>query len=139
MQYNPSAPRSPRSDMPATSRRLALVAGAGLMLLGACAQEVNPGSPMFWPFNVLTTASADPAEQQRRGAVELAVKTGFPSILDEIAAGTGPNLEAALNAARVPMTDRPARVLQLQGDLGLYNDNPGALVTSLLIYGSPAG
>jgi hypothetical protein len=126
---HPPFPRPPRLA-------LALCALAGL---AGCTDGVNPASPAFWPFNILTTASTDPAEQQRRGAVELAVKSGFPAILNEINAGSGPNLQAALDAARVPQQDRSARILQLQGDLPLYSDNPGALVTSLLIYGSAAG
>ncbi len=79
---------------------------------------------------------ADPVAAQRRGAVEVAVKGGFPAILEEIEAGTGPNLLRAFDAAGVPPADRPARVVQLRGDLGLFEANPGALVTAILIYGA---
>ncbi|MCC5974276.1 MAG: hypothetical protein JJT81_09510 [Rubellimicrobium sp.] len=104
-------------------------------MLSGCAQPVDPANPRLWPFNILATASADPAEQQRRGAVELAVKAGFPAILADIEAGGGARLTAAFDAARVPPQDRAARTLQLQGDLPIYADTPGALVTALLIYG----
>ena len=94
-----------------------------LLALSACTQGLNVG------------ALVDPAEAQRRGAVEVAVKSAHPTILDEIEAGSGPNLIRAFDAAGVPSQDRPARVLQLRGDLGLYAANPGALVTALMLYG----
>jgi hypothetical protein len=96
------------------------------LLLASCAPGLD--------FAGLT----NPASAQRRGAVELAVKGDFPAILDEIEAGAGPNLLNAFDAAGVPAGDRPARVVQLRGDLGLYQANPGALVTALLLFGSPA-
>jgi hypothetical protein len=80
-------------------------------------------------------AAIDPVQAQRRGAVELAVKGGYPAILDEIEAGTGPNLWRAFDAAGVPISDRSARTTQLQGDLGLFEANPGALVAAILLYG----
>ena len=76
-----------------------------------------------------------PADAERRGAVEVAVKSAYPGILNEIEAGAGPNLQAALDAAGVPPGDRPARLIQLRGDLALYEANPGALVAALLLYG----
>lgn len=80
-------------------------------------------------------AFLDPGQGQRRGAVELAVKSAFPAILDEIDAGGGPALTRALDAAGVPEGDRSTRLAQLDGDLGLYAANPGALVAALLVYG----
>ena len=94
-----------------------------LLALAACAPSLNVG------------ALVDPAEAQRRGAVEVAVKSAYPGILDEIGAGGGPALSAAMDAAGVPPGDRAARLLQLQGDLGLYASNPGALAATLLLYG----
>lgn len=81
------------------------------------------------------SAIADPAAAQRRGAVELAVKGAFPGILGEIEAGGGPSLSRAMDAAGVPAGDRAARLVQLRGDLRLYEANPGALVSALLLYG----
>mgnify|MGYP004540382017 CR=1 FL=1 len=81
-------------------------------------------------------ALLDPALAQRRGAVEVAVKSAHPGILEEIDAGGGPALSRALDAAGVPPEDRPARLLQLKGDLGLYRANPGALVAALVLYGA---
>ena len=97
---------------------------AALFALAGCSQGLNVG------------ALVNPAESQRRGAVEVVVKSSFPGILDEIEAGAGPNLEEALDAAGVPAEDRPARLIQLRGDLGLYQANPGALVAALTLYGS---
>ena len=96
---------------------------AALFTLSACTGGLNLG------------AVVNPAEAQRRGAVEVAVKGAFPGILDEIEVGAGPNLVRAMDAAGVPPQDRPARVIQLRGDLGLYEANPSALVTALMLYG----
>ncbi len=96
---------------------------AALIALPGCTGGLNLG------------ALVDPADAQRRGAVEVAVKGAYPGILDEIEAGSGPNLIRALDAAGVPPGDRPTRVIQLRGDLGLYEANPGALVTALMLYG----
>lgn len=102
-------------------RRLAL---AALLLAAGCAGGLDVG------------ALVDPAEAQRRGAVELAVKSAHPRILADIDAGGGPAIEAAMDAAGVPPQDRPARLAQMRGDLGLYEANPGALVTALMLYGT---
>ena len=96
---------------------------AALLGLSGCADGLGVG------------ALVNPADAQRRGAVELAVKGAYPAILSEIAAGAGPNLEASFDAAGVPAQDRPARLIQLQGDLRLYEANPGALVAALMLYG----
>jgi hypothetical protein len=101
-------------------RRLAL---ATLLLAAGCAGGLDVG------------ALADPAEAQRRGAVELAVKSTHPGILREIEAGGGPAIAAAMDAAGVPPFDRPARLAQMRGELGLY-EAPGALVATLMLYGS---
>lgn len=94
-----------------------------LVLLSGCTGGLNLG------------AVVDPAESQRRGAVEVAVKSAFPAILGQIEAGAGPDLARAMDAAGVPVAERPTRAVQLRGDLGLYEANPGALVTALLLYG----
>lgn len=80
----------------------------------------------------------DPADAARRGAVEATVKSQHPQILDNIAAGGGPALTAAFDAANVPAPDRPARTTQLQGDLGLYASNPGALTAAIAAWGRRA-
>ena len=71
----------------------------------------------------------------RRAAVELIVKAEHPALLQDIAAGGGPVLTRAFDAAGVPEEDRPTRRFQLNRDLGLYTDNPGALVLALSVYG----
>ena len=94
-----------------------------IALLSACTGGLDLG------------ALVDPVQAQRRGAVEVAVKGAYPGIIEEIEAGGGPSLLRALDEAGVPPQDRPARLVQLRGDLGLYDANPGALVTALLLYG----
>lgn len=77
----------------------------------------------------------DPADADRRAAVELEVKSAFPAILTEIGNGGGPALTRAFDAAGVPDSDRSARIIQLDGDLGLYAENPGALSLAIATYG----
>ncbi|MFZ3584600.1 hypothetical protein ACOI1H_20920 [Loktanella sp. DJP18] len=96
-----------------------------LILLGACTGEN--------PFTGVTSALTAPDNQ--RGAVEVAVKSEFPAIMAQIDAGGGPALTAAFDAAGVPSEDRPARIIQLQRDAGLYDANPGALTQALLVWG----
>lgn len=102
-----------------------------LLLLAAlpgCTEAAFPGLRS----TVLPMTAQD---NTRRGAVEIAVKAEFPALIADISRGGGPALERAFDAAAVPPADRPARRLQLSGDLGLYESNPGALVTSLLLWG----
>jgi hypothetical protein len=107
-----------------------------LILLGACSSEANHlGNPLFWPVNAVQNGINNAAYSQRRGSVEVIVKSEFPAILTDIDAGGGPVLTRAMEAALIPVQDRPTRVLQLQGDMGLYSANPGALVTALMVFG----
>lgn len=113
--------------------RLILALLAALpVTLSACAPGTSPGALPGLRPTLLPTQAQDNA---RRGAVELAVKGAFEPVMSDIAAGGGPALERAFDAAGVPAADRPARRLQLSGDLDLYEANPGALVTSLLLWG----
>lgn len=107
-----------------------------ILALGACTGEANHlGNPLLWPITGLATAAENAAYNQRRGQVEVIVKSNFPAILDDIRAGGGPILSDAMDKAGVPATDRPARITQMQGDLGLYATNPEALVVALMVYG----
>lgn len=105
-----------------------------LLALAACTGGPGGGRLGLGGLNV--SGLVDPAASQRRGAVEVAVKSAFPGILDDIDAGGGQSLSRAFDAAGVPPDDRPARLLQLRGDLGLYRSNPGALVAALMLYGA---
>jgi len=107
-----------------------------LILLAACSGDANHlGNPLLLPISGIGAAFENRAYNARRGEVEVIVKSNYPGILDEIRAGGGPVLTQAMDAARIPTGDRPARVTQMQGDLGLYNGNPGALVVALMVYG----
>jgi len=107
-----------------------------LIILMGCSNAANHiGNPLLLPISGIGTAFENQAYNQRRGRVEVIVKSNYPDILDEIAFGGGPALTNAMDAARIPPSDRAARVTQLQGDLGLYAANPGALVVALMVYG----
>lgn len=107
-----------------------------LCFLAACSGEANHlGNPLMLPLTGLATAASNAVYSQRRGAVEILVKTNHPALIAEINTGSGPVLTQAMDTARIPVEDRPTRIIQLQSDLGLYQANPGALITALMVYG----
>ncbi len=107
-----------------------------LTVLAACSGDANHiGNPLLLPITGLSTAAENATYNQRRGQVEVIVKSNFDQILQDIRNGGGPVLTEAMDTARIPDADRPARVLQMQRDLGLYQANPGALVVALMVYG----
>ncbi len=104
--------------------------------LAACTS--NPDhirSPFTAPIGGPGIAQERPADNQRRGAVEVIVKSNHGAILQDIVNGGGPVLTGAMDTAGIPDADRAARVLQMQRDFGLYQSNPGALVLALMVYG----
>jgi len=107
-----------------------------LAFLAACSGEANHiGNPLLLPFTGLATLAENTVYNERRGRVEVLVKSNHPALIDQINAGSGPILTQAMDTARIPAPDRPARIIQLQSDLGLYQANPAALVTALMVYG----
>lgn len=107
-----------------------------ILFVTGCSGEANHlGNPLLWPFMAVSSGIENSINGARRGEVELTVKSNFDTIIPEIRAGGGPSLTLAMDQARIPQQDRPARILQLQSDLPLYQSNPGALVTALMVYG----
>ena len=107
-----------------------------LVVLAGCSNEANHlGNPFFLPISGLTTAASNAVYSERRGTVEVLVKSNHPALIDQINAGNGPILTQAMDAARIPQEDCETRIFQMQSDLGLYQANPGALVTALMVYG----
>lgn len=108
-----------------------------LGLLAACSQDAGHlGNPLLLPFNGITTLAENIIYDDRRGKVEVLVKSNHPALIDQINTGSGPILDQAMDAANIAPIDRPARVIQLQSDLGLYQATPGAPVTALMVYGN---
>ena len=108
-----------------------------LILVAGCTGEANHlGNPLLLPVNVLTSATENAIYNQRRGRVEIAVKSTFDQIIPEIRSGGGQAIFAAMDAAGIPHAERPARLIQLRGEIGIYENNPGALVTALMVYSS---
>ncbi|WP_368183477.1 hypothetical protein [Aestuariibius sp. HNIBRBA575] len=107
-----------------------------ILLVTACSDGANHlGNPLLWPFHAGTSAAQNAVYQQRRGAVEVYVKSHHAEMIHDIQAGSGPHLSTAMDIAQVPAEDRPARIVQLQGDVGIYTANVGALVVALMVYG----
>ena len=107
-----------------------------VLVASACSQEAtDSGNPLSLPVTGVSTVIGNAAYEKRRGEVELIVKSNYESIKVDIRAGSGPVLTKAMDAARIPERDRPARIIQLQSDMALYQTTPGALVTALMVYG----
>ena len=107
------------------------------LCLAACSNEANHlGNPLLLPISGIGNAFNNAAYAQRRGAVELLVKSNHGALIEEIAVGGGPLLDEAMETANIPQAERPARILQLQGDIGLYTDNLEALIVALMVYGN---
>jgi hypothetical protein len=104
------------------------------LFAAACSGGSQPiGSPLL---RATTAVEQTAAYSQRRGQLEVYVKTNFTAMLADIRAGEGPILDNAMTIAGIPAGDRPTRIIQLQSDVGLYAAAPGALITALMIYGS---
>lgn len=104
-----------------------------ITLLAGCG---SGGTFLNLPANAVTSASENTIYTQRRGAVELVVKSRFANIINDIQSGGGPTLTSAFDAAGVPDQDRATRAFQLNTDIALYASNPGALVNAMMIYSS---
>lgn len=108
-----------------------------IIIVAGCSGEANHlGNPLTWPVNALTSATENAIYSERRGRVEVAVKSQFNQIIPDIQNGGGPALTAAFDAAGMPQADRPARIIQMQRDIGIYIGNPGAIVTAIMVYSS---
>ena len=108
-----------------------------VLLTAACSQDPNHiGNPLALPFSGASTFVGNAAYEQRRGQVEVIVKSDYEAIKNDIRASGGPSLTQAMDAANIPERDRPTRIIQLQSDFGLYSTSPGALITALMVYGN---
>ncbi|PWG15917.1 hypothetical protein [Salibaculum griseiflavum] len=107
-----------------------------VLLLAACSQQANHlGNPLFWPVRGAASAMQEANYTQRRGEVELFVKTNHPDLLADIRAGGGPTLTRAFDLAEAPQQIRAPHILQLQSDLPLYEASPEALVVAIMVTG----
>lgn len=105
-----------------------------LILLSACNEG---GLTLYNPFNGRAVANVDPQGfAERRGQVEIAVKSRFDDVLRDISTAGGPALTAAMDAAEIADEDRPARIALLQANLEIYRTNPDALISALVPIGS---
>jgi hypothetical protein len=108
---------------------------AGTILAGCSTDASHLGNPLLLPVSGIASVAGNAAYAQRRGKVEVFVKSNFDAVIADIAAGGGPVLTQAMTTAAIPVRDHPARALQLRADLPLYAGTPGALVTALMVYG----
>ena len=106
------------------------------ILLMACSNEANHiGNPLLLPLSGLANVAGNAVYRERRGRVEVFVKTNHPALVADITRQGGPTLTQAMDIAGVPVEDRPARLIQMRSDVGLYQTSPAALVVTLMVYG----
>ncbi|WP_296427829.1 hypothetical protein [Yoonia sp.] len=106
-----------------------------VLLMGCATQPPQANSTVSTPGPGAATTRQTGIYDNRRGLVEIIVKANFAEISRDIRAGGGPVLTRAMVAAGIPPADRPTRLIQLQSNFGLYAQSPGALVTTLMLYG----
>ncbi|MBU2993361.1 hypothetical protein Q4555_00790 [Octadecabacter sp. 1_MG-2023] len=105
-----------------------------LILLSACSTEANHiGNPLLLPIHALGNAASNAAYGQRRGQVEVFVKTNHPALIADLQAGGGTTLSQAFDIANVPVSTRAPHTLQMQSDLALYSNNLDALVVAIMV------
>ncbi|MCF2903890.1 hypothetical protein L0666_02735 [Octadecabacter sp. CECT 8868] len=105
-----------------------------LTLLSACSTEANHiGNPLLLPIHAVGNAVSNATYGQRRGQVEVFVKTNHPALITDIRAGGGVTLTEAFDIANVPPAARAPHTLQMQSDLALYTNNLGALVVAIMV------
>jgi len=105
-----------------------------LSLVAGCSNEANHlGNPLLLPLNALGTSIGNAVYNERRGKVEIFVKTNHPALIADIQRGGGPTLTQAFDIADVPKPIRAPHTLQLQSDLALYSNNLDALVVAIMV------
>ncbi|PRY74982.1 hypothetical protein CLV80_11418 [Yoonia maritima] len=108
-----------------------------LSLLSACSTNANHiGNPLMLPVSGIFTGIGNAAYNQRRGQVEIFVKTNHPAIVNDIQNGGGQTVNEAMDIAQIRAGDRPARLIQLKSDIGIYQNSPDALIVALMVYAS---
>ena len=106
-----------------------------LIITTGCSTQANHiGNPLLLPVTGITTALGNAAYQQRRGQVEVFVKSNHSAILSDIAVGGGDTVARAMDIAGISTADRPARLIQMRTDLALYETSAEALVVALMVY-----
>ncbi|SMX31350.1 hypothetical protein [Octadecabacter ascidiaceicola] len=105
-----------------------------LTLVAACSNEANHlGNPLLMPLNALGTRIGNAVYNERRGKVEVFVKSNHPALVADIQRGGGPMLTQAFEIANVPKPVRAPHTLQLQSDLALYSNNIEALIVAIMV------
>ncbi|MDO6591614.1 hypothetical protein DS901_09435 [Loktanella sp. D2R18] len=106
-----------------------------LTILCGCSTEANHiGNPLLLPFSAISTGIGNAAYNQRRGQVEVYVKSNHTAIMMDIVNGGGDHITRAMDIAGIATEDRPARLIQLRSDQALYQTSPEALITALMVY-----
>lgn len=105
-----------------------------LTLCAACSNEAyHLGNPLLLPINALGTGIGNAIYNERRGKVEVFVKTNHPALISDIQRGGGVTLTQAFDIADVPASVRAPHTLQLQSDFALYSNNLDALVVAIMV------
>lgn len=105
-----------------------------ISLLAACSGEANHiGNPLLLPISGIGNAISNATYGQKRGKVEVFVKSNHPALIADLQNGGGATLTEAFNIANVPQSVRGPHTLQMQSDLALYSNNLEALVVAIMV------
>lgn len=105
-----------------------------MTLTAACTGQANHlGNPLLAPINALGNRIGNAVYSEKRGKVEVFVKTNHPALIADIQRGGGATLTQAFDLADVPQAVRGAHTLRLQSDLALYSNNLDALVVAIMV------
>ena len=105
-----------------------------LGLTAACTSQPNHlGNPFLLPVSALGSAISNASYNEKRGKVEIYVKSNHPALIADIRNGGGPTLTQAFQIANVPKPIRAPHTLQLQSDLALYSNNIEALIVAIMV------
>ncbi|HHL21952.1 MAG TPA: hypothetical protein ENJ52_10575 [Aliiroseovarius sp.] len=68
--------------------------------------------------------------------MEQFVRTNHKALIAEIERGGGPRLDQAMDLAAIPTATRPGLRALLKSDIGIYRNDPEALVVALMVHGN---
>ncbi|HGG06750.1 MAG TPA: hypothetical protein ENK28_14925 [Aliiroseovarius sp.] len=109
-----------------------------ISLLAGCSNgEANHlGNPLTWPFGAISSGIENATYGAKRQKVEQFVSANHKALIGEIERGGGPRLDQAMDLAAIPTATRPGLRARLQSDIGIYRNDPEALVVALMVHGN---